>query len=222
MVERCLINQQRIHRRQPNTHWMFWINWWLQKKIIMPTFCWNAWDYVPRRLVRVRKYINWSEAYNSRMFIVKQPSKEEIVKLVNKGTRGLWTQTGSTLEHVILWWCHTPLGTRPVACAKYLRDWLLHIQPEGDRNGLMLPFRIFWIWILCFTDTPEPILSILRGLGDSLTVHVSCTMWDKQFRLTLVSSILPIDYPFESEEFFCKKAEVTQAQNAHLFNDIEP
>lgn len=63
---------------------------------------------------------------------VKQPSKEEIIKLVNKGTRGLWTQTGSTLEHVVLWWCHTPLGTRPVACAKYLRDWLLNTQPDGE------------------------------------------------------------------------------------------
>lgn len=57
-------------------------------------------------------------------------------------------------------------------------------------------------------DTPEPILSILRGLGETLTVHVACTTWDKQFRLTLVSSVLPIDYPFESEEFFCKKSEV--------------
>lgn len=68
------------------------------------------------------------------MFIhlVKQPSKEEIIKLVNKGTRGLWTQTGSTLEHVVLWWCHTPLGTRPVTCAKYLRDWLLNTQPDGE------------------------------------------------------------------------------------------
>lgn len=70
----------------------------------------------------------------SRLFgrVVKQPSKTEIIKLVNKGTRGLWTQTGSNLEHVVLWWNHTPLGTRPVACAKYLRDWLLNIQPDGN------------------------------------------------------------------------------------------
>lgn len=132
--------------------------------------------------------------------------------MVNKGTRGLWTQTGSTLEHVILWWCQTPLGTRPVACAKYLRDWLLNIQPDGKREGRITGIGVCLIQrVIRFygLDTPEPILSILRGLGETLTVHVSCTTWDKQFRLTLVSSVLPIDYPFESDEFFCKKSEVT-------------
>lgn len=57
--------------------------------------------------------------------------KNEIIKWVNRGTRGLWTQVGSTLDHVVLWWSTAPLACKPVACAKYLRDWLLMIQSEG-------------------------------------------------------------------------------------------
>lgn len=64
----------------------------------------------------------------------KQPSKAEIIKWVNRGTRSLWTQVGSTLEHVVLWWSNAPLACRPAACAKYLRDWLLLIQAEGKCN----------------------------------------------------------------------------------------
>lgn len=61
----------------------------------------------------------------------KQSSKADIIKLVTRGTRVLWTQVGSTLEHVVLWWSNAPLACRPAACAKYLRDWLLIIQSEG-------------------------------------------------------------------------------------------
>lgn len=112
----------------------------------------------------------------------KQPSKAEVIKWVNRGTSKLWAQVGSTLEHIVLWWSDAPLACRPVACAKYLRDWLLIIQPE---------------------DAPEPILSTLRGLGETLTVYVTGTTWDKQFRLTLVSSVLPVNYNFENTEFHC-------------------
>lgn len=58
-------------------------------------------------------------------------TKAEIVKWVNKATKGLWTQTGTTLEHVLLWWCSTPLACQPVAAAKHLRDWLLNLQYDG-------------------------------------------------------------------------------------------
>lgn len=58
-------------------------------------------------------------------------TKAEVVKWVNKATRGLWTQTGATLEHVLLWWCNTPLACQPVTAAKHLRDWLLNIQYDG-------------------------------------------------------------------------------------------
>ncbi|KAG4065560.1 hypothetical protein HA402_013330 [Bradysia odoriphaga] len=112
----------------------------------------------------------------------KQPSKAEVIKWVNRGTSKLWAQVGSTLEHIVLWWSDAPLACRPVACARYLRDWLLIIQPE---------------------DAPEPILSTLRGLGETLTVYVTGTTWDKQFRLTLVSSVLPVNYNFENTEFHC-------------------
>lgn len=44
-----------------------------------------------------------------------------------------------------------------------------------------------------------------------MTVHVACTTWDKQFRLALVSSSLPIDYKFESQEFDSKKGRVSNS-----------
>lgn len=107
--------------------------------------------------------------------------KSEMLKWVEKGSRGLWTQVGGTLEHVVLWWSNSPLSCRPSSCAKHLRDWLLLIQQD---------------------DAPEPILSTLKGLGETLTVHVVGTTWDKQFRLALVASSLPVDYDFEDSEFF--------------------
>lgn len=59
-----------------------------------------------------------------------------------------------------------------------------------------------------FTEAPETLVSILKCLGETMTVHVACTTWDKQFRLALVASSLPIDYQFESQEFYSKKARV--------------
>ncbi|XP_055548511.1 uncharacterized protein LOC129732056 [Wyeomyia smithii] len=111
----------------------------------------------------------------------KELNKTELIKWVNRGTRGLWTQVGGTLEHVVLWWSNSPLACRPPACAKYLRDWLLLITPD---------------------EAPEPILSMLKGLGETLTVHVSSTIWDRQFRLAVVASSLAVDYPFEESEFY--------------------
>lgn len=53
------------------------------------------------------------------------------MKCVNKATQSLWTQTGATLEHVVLWWCNTPLACQPVAAARHLREWLLNMQYDG-------------------------------------------------------------------------------------------
>lgn len=63
--------------------------------------------------------------------IEKSPTKTDILKWMGKGTRGLWTQTGGTLEHVVLWWCNTPLACQPVAAARHLRDWLISFQFDG-------------------------------------------------------------------------------------------
>lgn len=79
------------------------------------------------------------------------------------------------------------MACRPVNCAQVLRDWMLIIQED---------------------DAPEPILSTLKGLGETLTIHVSSTTWDKQFRLTLVASSLTVDYVYENTEFFCGDLEL--------------
>lgn len=52
-------------------------------------------------------------------------NKEEMQKWVQKGSRGIWTHVGGTLEHVVLWWNTSPLACRPAGCAKYLREWLM-------------------------------------------------------------------------------------------------
>lgn len=64
-----------------------------------------------------------------------------------------------------------------------------------------------------FTEAPETLVSILRCLGETMTVHVACTIWDKQFRLALVASSLPIDYKFESTEFYSTKSQVKSIMN---------
>lgn len=77
-------------------------------------------------------------------------TKDEIMNLINRASRFLWTNVGGTLEHYLLWWAQFPLACRPVSCTKYLREYLMMIQPD---------------------DAPEPILSTLKSLGEILTVH---------------------------------------------------
>lgn len=79
-------------------------------------------------------------------------TKDEIMNLINRASKFLWTNVGATLEHSLLWWSQNlPLACRPVTCTKYLRDYLLLIQAD---------------------DAPEPIRSTLKSLGEVLTVHV--------------------------------------------------
>lgn len=77
-------------------------------------------------------------------------TKDEIMNLINRASRFLWTNVGGTLEHFLLWWAAFPLACRPVSCTKFLREYLMLIQPD---------------------DAPEPILSTLKSLGEILTVH---------------------------------------------------
>lgn len=65
--------------------------------------------------------------YNSE----KQLGREDLVKWINRGSRSLWTQVGGTLDHVLLWWSNAPVASQPTSHAKYLRDWLLVLQPDG-------------------------------------------------------------------------------------------
>lgn len=59
-------------------------------------------------------------------------TREDLVKWINRGCRSLWTQVGGTLDHVVLWWSNSPISSQPASHAKYLRDWLLVVQPDGD------------------------------------------------------------------------------------------
>lgn len=107
-------------------------------------------------------------------------TKSEIMKLIQKASRFLWTHVSGTLEHFVLWWNTAPLACRPVGCTKYLREWLL-MQPD---------------------DAPEPILSTLKSLGEILTMHVSGCLYDKQFRNCLILSNCKPDQKFERTSEF--------------------
>lgn len=98
------------------------------------------------------------------------------------------------MEHVVLWWNVNPLACRPAGCAKYLREWLMLL---GEKFALKNGTKFLTFNLLAPEDAPEPILSTLKGLGETLTVHVMESVWDKQFRLALVSSSLPVDYKYE-------------------------
>lgn len=108
-------------------------------------------------------------------------TKSDIMVLIERASRFLWTHVSGTLEHFVLWWNAAPLACRPVGCTKYLREWLL-MQPD---------------------DAPEPILSTLKSLGEILTIHVIGCLWDKQFRNCLVLSNGKPNQKFErNSEFF--------------------
>lgn len=108
-------------------------------------------------------------------------TKSEIMKLIERATRFLWTHVSGTLEHFVLWWNAAPLACRPVGCTKYLREWLL---AQAD-------------------DAPEPILSTLKSLGEILTIHVIGCLWDKEFRNCLVLSNGRPDRQFDrTSEFY--------------------
>lgn len=121
-------------------------------------------------------------------------TKSEIMKLIDRASRFLWTHVSGTLEHFVLWWNAAPLACRPVGCTKYLREWLL-TQSE---------------------DAPEPILSTLKSLGEILTIHVIGCLWDKQFRNCLVLSNGKPDQKFDrTSEFYSPPSERV---SSHSFN----
>lgn len=100
-------------------------------------------------------------------------TKEEIMNLITRASRFLWTNVGATLEHYLLWWAVFPMACRPVSCAKYLREYLMLIQPD---------------------DAPEPILSTLKSLGEILTVHAGKCSGQFSFELNVLSQAFIILY----------------------------
>lgn len=117
-------------------------------------------------------------------------NKSEIIKLIEKASRFLWTHISSTLENYVLWWNQSlPLASRPVGCVKHLREWLLS-----------------------YVDAPEPILATLKSLGEILTIHVVGCLWDKQFRrcLVLTNNNNGLELKFDrNSEFHCHDERVS-------------
>ena len=115
-------------------------------------------------------------------------TKSEVMKLIEKSSRFLWTHITGTLENFVLWWNHTlPLACRSIGCAKHLREWLL-----------------------AHAEAPEPIQTTLKSLGEILTIHVVGCLWDKQFRRCLILANLHPEQKFErNSEFYCHDDKVS-------------
>ena len=119
-------------------------------------------------------------------------TKDEIMSLITKASRFLWTNVGGTLEHYLLWWAQFPLACRPVSCTKYLRDYLM---------------------LITLDNAPEPILSTLKSLGEILTVHAVSTSWDKNFRICLVLSSQRMDQIHDKNtQFYVSEEQVNLLQ----------
>lgn len=118
-------------------------------------------------------------------------NKSEIIKLIEKASKFLWTHISSTLENYVLWWNQAlPLASRPTGCAKHLREWLLN-----------------------HVEAPEPILATLKSLGEILTIHVIGCLWDKQFRRCLIltnNNAYPAEEKFDqNSDFHCHDERVS-------------
>ncbi|KAG5681501.1 hypothetical protein PVAND_010928 [Polypedilum vanderplanki] len=127
-------------------------------------------------------------------------TKTEIMKMIEKASRFLWTHISGTLENFVLWWNHTlPLACRSVGCAKYLREWLLS-----------------------HCDAPEPIQATLRGLGEILTIHVVGCLWDKQFRkcLILANNANPEKKFERNSEFYCHDDKFAGTTCGYFWNEL--
>lgn len=116
-------------------------------------------------------------------------TKHDIMKLIEKASRFLWTHITGTLENFVLWWNHTlPLACRSVGCAKHLREWLL-----------------------AHAEAPEPVQTTLKSLGEILTIHVVGCLWDKQFRKCLILANLHPEQKFErNSDFYCHDDRVSR------------
>lgn len=84
----------------------------------------------------------------------------------------LWGEVGNFLEHIVLWWTNSPLSHRSPNSSQHLREWIY----DFIQNSSVEQF-----------EAPSVVLTALFSLADALGVHVTTTLWDKQFRLALVS-----------------------------------
>uniref|UniRef100_A0A1I8PN77 Coiled-coil protein 142 C-terminal domain-containing protein n=1 Tax=Stomoxys calcitrans TaxID=35570 RepID=A0A1I8PN77_STOCA len=92
---------------------------------------------------------------------------EDLHEYVLKGMRLMWSYVGIILDHIILWWIDTPISCYSLTHVDSIRSWL---------------------YLANVKDIPEPVYSTLQGIGEILTNFVSNNLWDRLFRLTLISA----------------------------------
>lgn len=108
-------------------------------------------------------------------------------------------EVGNCLEHIILWWGQTPLSTRPPHSSQHLREWILQFLPLAEIPGF--------------------IISAIQSLADALSVHVTSTSWDQNFRLALVAS-KKLSNPNTGQLFCDMLADLVQMSNqCEITND---
>uniref|UniRef100_A0A1A9ZHN7 Coiled-coil protein 142 C-terminal domain-containing protein n=1 Tax=Glossina pallidipes TaxID=7398 RepID=A0A1A9ZHN7_GLOPL len=113
----------------------------------------------------VKQFIE--KAYDISPTIFGQASNENLHEFVLQGMRLMWSYVGIILDHIILWWIDTPISCYSLAHVNSIRKWL---------------------FMQNVNDVPEPIYSTLQGVAEILTNFVSNNLWDRLFRLTLMTA----------------------------------
>ncbi|KAI9579852.1 hypothetical protein GQX74_000640 [Glossina fuscipes] len=113
----------------------------------------------------VKQFIE--KAYDISPTIFGQASNENLHEFILQGMRLMWSYVGIILDHIILWWIDTPISCYSLAHVNSIRKWL---------------------FMQNVNDVPEPIYSTLQGVAEILTNFVSNNLWDRLFRLTLMTA----------------------------------
>uniref|UniRef100_A0A1A9WJB3 Coiled-coil protein 142 C-terminal domain-containing protein n=1 Tax=Glossina brevipalpis TaxID=37001 RepID=A0A1A9WJB3_9MUSC len=107
------------------------------------------------------------KAFDISPTIFGQASNESLNEFVLQGMRLMWSYVGIILDHIILWWIDTPISCYSLAHVNSIRKWL---------------------YMQNVNELPEPIYSTLQGVAEILTNFVSNNLWDRLFRLTLMTT----------------------------------
>ncbi|KNC30174.1 hypothetical protein FF38_07661 [Lucilia cuprina] len=115
-------------------------------------------------------------------------TQEDLHEFVLRGMRLMWSYVGIILDHIILWWIDTPVSCYSLTYVDSIRNWLFMQNVK---------------------DIPEPVYSTLQGIGEILTNFVCANLWDRLFRLTLISATAQAE---TMQQFMDQNMEATKNQ----------
>ncbi|XP_055907300.1 uncharacterized protein LOC129942410 isoform X3 [Eupeodes corollae] len=93
--------------------------------------------------------------------------KQSYSLLLTDSIKKVWTYISTILDHVILWWTDTPMSSYSIFCVDSIRKTIFFDNLK---------------------EIEEPAYSSLKALCEVLTTFAANNVWDKIFRITLVTS----------------------------------